>query len=137
MSYEGNKYTLIAILVSLSIILFSISLANQSNEPNRENDIQGISSNVTIEDNIQTIRVVSRMGGYTPEIIFAQADIPTTLIMDSQNSYGCERAFRIPSLNISEILPTDGEVPFDLGSPKDDILGTCSMGMYTFMIKFL
>lgn len=96
-----------------------------------------ISSNVVIENNTQIITVTSQMGGYVPKIIYAKSTIPTVLKIESVNSYGCERAFRIPSLNISEELPNNGTTTFDLGSPQEDILGSCSMGMYTFIIKFL
>ena len=134
---NNQRNTVIAILISISLILLAITGINRSQIQNTQKGTYEISSNVVIKDEKQTIHVISKMGGYSPQTIYAQANIPTTLIMDSQNSYGCERAFRIPSLNVSEILPTEGETPFDLGSPSEDILGTCSMGMYTFLIKFL
>ena len=134
---NNQRNPVIAILISLVIILLAITAINPSHNQDAQNNTYELSSNVVIEDEKQTIHVTSRMGGYYPQTIYAQANIPTTLIMDSQNSYGCERAFRIPSLNISEILPTEGETTFDLGSPSEEILGTCSMGMYTFLIKFL
>ena len=134
---NNQRNTVIAILISISLILLAITGINRSQIQNTQKGTYEISSNVVIKDEKQTIHVISKMGGYSPQTIYAQANIPTTLIMDSQNSYGCERAFRIPSLNVSEILPTEGKTPFDLGSPSEDILGTCSMGMYTFLIKFL
>ena len=61
----------------------------------------------------------------------------TVLEIESKNSYGCERAFRIPSFSISQELPTDGKTTFELGKPSKNITGTCGMGMYTFKINFI
>jgi plastocyanin domain-containing protein len=93
---------------------------------------------VTEENGIQIINVISTSGGYFPAKITAKAGKKTLLRMESQNSYGCERSFRIPSLKITEILPQQGTTEIDLGTPNEgeNILGSCSMGMYTFTIKF-
>ena len=58
--------------------------------------------------------------------------------MKSEGAYGCERAFNIPDLNISEILPENGQTEFDLGTQAKGtkLLGVCSMGMYYFQIFF-
>ena len=76
--------------------------------------------------------------GYSPRKIEAKAGVPTILIMKSDGAYGCERAFNIPSLNISEILPENGQTRFDLGTQAigTKLVGVCSMGMYSFQIIF-
>lgn len=131
------KFIVISLVISFSLILFTIFVINSSSTK-KENGIQNeISSNVIIENDTQIITVTSKMGGYVPKIIYAKSAIPTVLKIESVNSYGCERAFTIPSLNISEELPNNGTTTFDLKSPQKDILGTCSMGMYTFLIKFI
>ncbi|MBM3707933.1 MAG: hypothetical protein FJW69_06300 [Actinobacteria bacterium] len=97
------------------------------------------SQNTNINDNNQQIiEVIARSGGYYPEKIEAKAGVPTTLIINSKDAYGCERAFIIPDLNISEILPENGTTSFDLGvQPKGTkLVGVCSMGMYYFVIIF-
>jgi hypothetical protein len=85
----------------------------------------------------QIIEVVAS-GGYSPRKIDAKAGVPTILIMKSEGAYGCERAFNIPDLNISEMLPENGQTQFDLGTPAagTKLLGVCSMGMYSFQIFF-
>lgn len=85
----------------------------------------------------QVIEVIAS-GGYSPRKIEAKADVPTILIMKSEDSYGCERAFNIPALKISEILPENGQTQFDLGiqAKGTKLLGVCSMGMYSFQIFF-
>ena len=86
----------------------------------------------------QIVEVTARSGGYSPRKIGAKADVPTILVMKSDGAYGCERAFNIPDLNISEILPENGQTEFDLGTQAKGIklVGVCSMGMYYFQIFF-
>jgi hypothetical protein len=86
----------------------------------------------------QQIIEVTASGGYSPRKIDAKADVPTILIMKSEGAYGCERAFNIPALKISEILPENGQTQFDLGiqAKGTKLLGVCSMGMYSFQIFF-
>ena len=88
-------------------------------------------------DTQQIIEVIAS-GGYSPRKIEAKADVPTILIMKSEGAYGCERAFNIPDLKISEILPENGQTRFDLGTQAKGtkLLGVCSMGMYSFQIFF-
>ena len=132
---KQKQFTLIAIIISVLLIILVITATSKPQNPKGEE--LGISENVIIQDNIQIVKVTSQMGGYTPRVIYANKDIPTILEIESVNSYGCERAFRLPSLNIYEELPNNGITTFELGSPNSDILGTCSMGMYTFVIKFI
>jgi len=86
----------------------------------------------------QIVEVTANSRGYSPKKIEAKAGIPTILIIKSEGAYGCERAFNIPDLNISEILPENGQTEFDLGTQAKGtkLLGVCSMGMYYFQIFF-
>jgi len=94
-------------------------------------------SSTISSDNKQVIEVVAS-GGYSPKKITAKAGVPTILVMKSEGAYGCERAFNIPDLKISKLLPVNGLTEFDLGSPVKDtkLVGVCSMGMYYFQIIF-
>ena len=125
----------LSILISISIVvLVSLSKGSDTKEVKSES----ITSNVEIEDGVQIVNVTSTGGGYFPREIYAKANIETVLKMNSENSYGCERSFRIPSLKINQILPTEGVTEIPLGIPKkgQEIFGSCSMGMYTFTINF-
>jgi plastocyanin domain-containing protein len=81
---------------------------------------------------------VNVKGGYSPGRIDAKANTATTLRMKSLGTYGCERAFSIPKLGISKMLPSSGDT--DIAIPAQaagtTLVGTCSMGMYTFSINF-
>ena len=86
----------------------------------------------------QIVEVTASSGGYSPKKIEAKAGVPTILVMKSDGAYGCERAFNIPDLNISEILPENGQTQFDLGTHAKGttLTGVCGMGMYYFQIFF-
>ena len=132
----------ISIVISLVIVtvLVAVALISKNSPQGTNKPVTNTTevSNVKIEDSKQVIYVTSTTGGYSPRKINAKANIKTVLKIESQNSYGCERSFRIPKLNINQILPTEGTTEFELGTPKqgDKLLGTCSMGMYTFTITF-
>lgn len=91
---------------------------------------------VTQEGGRQIITVTAS-GGYFPRSISAKAGVPTTLRMISDKTYGCEASFSIPALGVSRRLPSSGTTEIDIGtlSSGKSLLGTCSMGMYTFTIK--
>jgi uncharacterized protein len=92
----------------------------------------------TNQDAKQIIEVIAKSGGYSPRKIEAKAGVPTTLVMKSEGAYGCERAFNIPDLGISKILPENGITEFDLGTQAKGtkLIGVCGMGMYYFQITF-
>ncbi len=81
---------------------------------------------------------ITASGGYYPEEVYAKSGIDTVLRIESDNAYGCERSFRIPGMGVSETLPINGFTDIDIGIQQKgtSLLGTCSMGMYTFEIFF-
>ena len=93
-------------------------------------------NNVTIVDGKQIIEIRAK-GGYQPRISLAKAGIPTILRFNTSGTFDCSSSIRIPSLNISKILPQTGVTDIDLGTQKVGTLqGTCGMGMYPFEIDF-
>lgn len=130
-----NLFLVLSVVISIVLVAFAISSINDKGDDEVKSET---STAVSREGDIQIISVTATNGGYYPKKIDAEANIPTLLRVDSKNSYGCERSFRIPKLNITEILPQQGTTEIDLGTPKEgeSILGSCSMGMYTFTIKF-
>jgi plastocyanin domain-containing protein len=92
--------------------------------------------NVSVVDGKQIIEIKAK-GGYTPRVSTAKAGIPTVLRFNTDGTFDCSALVRIPSINVSEILPNSGIKDIDLGSPKGGILqGSCGMGMYPFKIDF-
>ena len=93
-------------------------------------------NNVIIENGIQIITLETK-GGYSPQKSIAQAGIPTIIKFDTNNTFDCSLAIRIPSKNINKILPQTGETNIDLGTTTPGNLnGSCGMGMYPFEIYF-
>lgn len=126
----------VLLFVSVSLVfLFSctgnIKPSGQAGNPGSE------SSTIDLEGK-QVIDVKAVSGGYLPESINAKAATPSVLRIKSENSYGCERAFTIPQLKIRAILPINGITEIEIGEfePGTRLLGTCSMGMYSFYINF-
>jgi plastocyanin domain-containing protein len=128
--------TTIAIIISILMIGGAILFINKGSSSavpiTQEKNIQ----NVSIVDGKQIIKIKAK-GGYTPRTSVAKANIPTILRFDTNGTFDCSSSVRIPSLNISKILPNSGTTDIDLGNSNLGTLqGTCGMGMYPFEISF-
>ncbi len=92
--------------------------------------------NVTVVDGKQIITISAR-GGYSPEKSIAKAGIPTIIRFNTANTFDCSASVRIPSMDISQVLPGTGATDIALGTPQAGPLeGSCGMGMYPFEIEF-
>jgi plastocyanin domain-containing protein len=93
-------------------------------------------NNVTVVDGKQIIEIHAK-GGYQPRKSVAKAGMPTILRFDTNGTFDCSSSVRIPSMNISKVLPQTGSTDIDIGSPQLATLqGTCGMGMYPFEVDF-
>lgn len=86
-------------------------------------------------DNL-TLRAENR--GYNPARLAAQANVPVTLNIVTDNTTSCARDFVIPAIKYYVLLPVTGvetvQVP---PQPAGTTMRfTCSMGMYTGLIEF-
>ena len=87
-------------------------------------------------DGKQIIEIKAK-GGFLPRESVAKAGITTVLRLNTNGTFDCSSSVRIPSMNISKVLPSTGTTDIDLGSPNVTTLhGSCGMGMYPFEIKF-
>lgn len=92
-------------------------------------------SNVHIVDGVQKIDLTAK-GGYLPKVSTAKAGIPTVLSVDTNGTFDCSSALRIPSLKVSESLPMTGTTEIALGTLSPGVIhGSCGMGMYPFEIN--
>lgn len=84
-----------------------------------------------------TITVES--SGYTPKLISVKKGQPVTITLVGKDAYSCASAFRIPSLGIAVNLKSANDVEKITFTPKEsgEIPFTCTMGMYTGVIKVL
>ena len=94
-------------------------------------------SNVSYNDNLQIINITAK-GGFSPQDTIAKAGMPTTLKITTNGTFDCSASLVIPSLNYEKLLPTTGLTKIEIPPQEAGkvINGTCSMGMYSFSIKF-
>jgi len=133
------KATLISILLALVLIggaLFFTSDSRTNLSQNWNQNAAANGNNVTVVDGKQIIEITAR-GGYQPRKSVAQAGLPTIIRFNTSGSFDCSSSVRIPSLNISKLLPATGNTDIDIGSPQAGTLqGMCGMGMYRFEVAF-
>lgn len=128
------KATTISIIVVLVLIggAFLLTKGNSQTQA----DTQVTANNVTVVDGKQIIEI-SAKGGYQPRKSIAKAGIPTVIRFDTNGTFDCSSSVRIPSMNISKVLPQTGSTDIDVGTQKVATLqGTCGMGMYPFEVSF-
>ncbi|OHA79764.1 MAG: hypothetical protein A2675_04105 [Candidatus Yonathbacteria bacterium RIFCSPHIGHO2_01_FULL_51_10] len=93
-------------------------------------------NNVSIVDGTQIIEIKAK-GGYLPRKSVAKAGVPTIIRFDTNGTFDCSSSVRIPSMNISKVLPQTGSTDIDIGiQPVATLDGICGMGMYPFEIDF-
>jgi len=80
----------------------------------------------------QEVTIDVKDGQYVSSTNTLKAGVPVKLTLNTQNTFGCIRAFTIPSYNISEILPETGQQTIEFTPTKTGLLSySCSMGMYS------
>jgi plastocyanin domain-containing protein len=127
--------TTVAIIIAGVIIGGAIMLTRNSGTSSTAQETGSV-ENVSVVDGKQIIEIKAK-GGYTPRVSVAKANIPTILRFDTNGTFDCSSSVRIPSMNISQILPNSGSTDIVLGSPVLGTLqGTCGMGMYPFEVQF-
>ncbi len=128
------KPTVIAIAVSILLIGGAFVLSRTQNADVPTEEVAG--ANVSIEDGVQIIAIDAK-GGYLPRKSVAQAGIPTVIRFNTAATFDCSASVRIPSLDISEMLPQTGSTDIPVGTPEvGPLQGTCGMGMYPFEVAF-
>ena len=85
----------------------------------------------------QTIEI-SAKNGYSPRVTTARANVPTELKIKTSGTFDCSSALSIPKLGYQTILPPSGETVVDVPpqAAGSTLKGLCSMGMYSFTIRF-
>lgn len=92
--------------------------------------------NVKVIDGVQIVELTAK-GGYQPRKTLAQAGLPTLLRFETDGTFDCSLALRIPSKSVSTFLPQSDVTDIDIGNSATGTLqGLCSMGMYSFAVEF-
>ncbi|HEX6977205.1 MAG TPA: sulfite exporter TauE/SafE family protein [Patescibacteria group bacterium] len=85
-----------------------------------------------IQNGSQEVVVNVKSSGYTSTVNTLKAGVPVRMKLVTNNTQGCARAFNIPSMGISKVLPQTGTELVEFTPTKAGRLtATCSMGMYT------
>jgi len=81
---------------------------------------------------------ISAKGGFSPRDVTAKADTATTLKIKTSSTFDCSSSLTIPKLGYQTNLPPSGETVVDVPPQKagSTLTGLCSMGMYSFNIRF-
>jgi plastocyanin domain-containing protein len=128
------------VLVTITVIAIVIGgiyfLENGSSQKGGQSNSE--SANIDVKDKVQYISIEAK-GGYSPRVTSAKSGVPTKLIVKTNNTYDCSSALVIRSVGFQSMLPQTGETEIDLGihAAGETIQGLCSMGMYSFQIKFI
>lgn len=130
------KSTSFSIIIAAVIISGALLIVGSGRAPQSGSATTEPVQNVTVADNVQVVEIRAK-GAYTPRVSVAKAGIPTVLRVNTNGTYDCSAAIRVPSLGISKMLPPNGSTDLALGTPGTGTLrGTCGMGMYNFEIRF-
>lgn len=125
---------LVSALIFGGYLIFGGSAPVEKNQPTVTE--QPAVNNVTVVDGKQIVEIRAK-GGYAPRISNAHSGIPTILRISTSGTFDCSSSIRIPSLNVSKLLPATGATDIDLGTPTAGTLqGSCGMGMYFFSVNF-
>lgn len=140
------SYITVAVIIVLGILSVNSGLALQgsiytlqnfykaattdietSAQGKTEGKVAGISTEGKQEATIQVLTY-----GYSSEVATLKSGVPVKLKLVTNNTQGCTRAFTVPSLRISKILPPTGTDVIEFTPTQPGRLAyTCSMGMYT------
>jgi uncharacterized protein len=92
----------------------------------------------TSTEGLQEVTIAVSDYGYKADTNTLTSGVPVKLHLLSQNVGGCARAFIIPSLNISKVLPENGEESLEFTPTKKGVLTySCSMGMYSGQFRVI
>lgn len=91
-----------------------------------------VGSTAAVTGGVQDVTITVKSTGYIASANTIKRGVPVRLTLTTNNTQGCSRAFTIPDLNISKVLPVTGTTTIDFIPPKAGRLAySCSMGMYT------
>ncbi len=91
-----------------------------------------VGSTAEVTGGVQDVTITVTSHGYAASANTLKRGVPVHLTLATNNTQGCARAFTIPDLNISKVLPVTGDETIEFTPQKSGRLAySCSMGMYT------
>lgn len=125
----------VALVIGGLFILFN---KNRGEVKGIQDTIQSSETTPPADPSGKQILNLTAKGGYSPKSQIGKAGTPTILKVATKNTFDCSVALSIPSLGVSKYLPGTGVTDIEIPPQKSGttLRGSCSMGMYTFNIKF-
>ncbi len=121
---------IVAVFIIVGALMFAGVTVNAPKSPYAEGD------NVHMEGEKQVIEIDAK-GGYLPRKSVAKAGVTTVIRFNTSGTFDCSASVRIPSLNVSQVLPQSGSTDIDIGVQNvGPLQGSCGMGMYPFEVVF-
>lgn len=128
------KSTVITILITVVCVagLIAILKGHSSSTSTK------FASTSVITDGKQIVEIQAK-GGYTPRVTTAKAGIPTVIQVETSGTFDCSSSLTIPAIGYSQHLPASGTTTIEIPAQNANavVQGICSMGMYSFSIKFV
>lgn len=127
-----NLPMILSVLVTALVIAGAIVFGQKSDGSGQ------VVQNVSMEGEKQIIEIDAR-GGYFPKLTTAKAGVPTVVRLKTGGTYDCSSAVTIPSLGFRKNLDATGitEVEVPIHVAQGTLEGTCTMGMYSFSVRFI
>lgn len=95
-------------------------------------------SNVQVLAGVQTANILVYPTGYSPNYIQIRSGIPVRFNLATTGGFGCTSQFRIPQLGLSKNLTQNSITSVEFTpQTKGKIVWTCSMGMYSGIMKVI
>lgn len=135
-----NRVSLIFISVSVGLILLLLigMVSFIAQKPKTTEEVV-LSNSVVIADDGRQIIEITAKNGFLPSSVTARAGVNTVLRVKTSNTIDCSNVLNIPSLGVSKQLPLSGNTDIEIPAQASgsEISGTCSVGHYSFRVKFL
>lgn len=127
-------WIIIAILVLGGALALGFSLGGNDQDNANSADLSSV---VSMQGSQQIIDITAK-GGYSPRVINAKANTPTTLRVATNGTYDCSSSLVIPKLNYRANLDPTGvrEIAIAADQAQGTLQGVCGMGMYSFKVNF-
>ena len=142
MSRKSFRYIAASVVIFLGILSVNTGQALRGSSHTVQNYLKVLNANVSVPtsglvadvnaEGKQEVSIKVANNGYSSSVQTLKVGVPVKLTLNTQSTQGCSRAFTIPTMNISKLLPESGETTIEFTPTKTGRLAyTCSMGMYS------
>ena len=138
-SSMNTAVVLIIVTVVFATFIYWIVSSSNQQKADTSSSSTTISTNVSTDQDLQVINMTATGSGYGPAKTYATSNKKSKIVMTSTGAFGCQQSLTIPKLNIAKTIPANGTTEIEIAAQAagTKLVGSCSMGMYTFTINFI